>query len=172
MTVTQVSVAARYAGEVRTALADLPRGEVDGLSADLDEHLADVAAELGEATYEALVARLGPPAAYAAELRRAAGLPPRFGVRMPADVLPGWRAAASWWLLLVAVPTVLAIVYSVPDAWTGGMGAIGPWELLLIVLVLFGWLPGLTALWIASRRFPAPRQFLAGLLFRGVGRRS
>jgi hypothetical protein len=59
-----------YLSGVRGALADLPPGTREELLEDLAEHLAEVAAE-GEGS---LVARLGEPAAYAAELRAAAGI--------------------------------------------------------------------------------------------------
>ncbi|MEV4533748.1 hypothetical protein AB0J82_07945 [Asanoa sp. NPDC049518] len=59
-----------YLEAVRRALADLDPAVRDELLEDLPEHFAEVAAE-GDAT---LVERLGPPEAYAAELRTAAGL--------------------------------------------------------------------------------------------------
>lgn len=62
---------ADYVAQVRTALADLPAATRDELLEDLPEHLAEVAAE-GEGT---LAERLGPPAAYAADLRAAVGAP-------------------------------------------------------------------------------------------------
>lgn len=62
---------ADYVARVRTALADLPPAARDELLEDLPEHLAEVAAE-GEGP---LADRLGPPAAYAEELRAAAGTP-------------------------------------------------------------------------------------------------
>ena len=65
-----------YVEAVRHELADLPTEVRDELLDDLTEHLteitADVAAEAGTAT-EALRARLGEPADYAAELRAAIG---------------------------------------------------------------------------------------------------
>jgi hypothetical protein len=60
-----------YAAAVRAALADVPADRSAELLEDLEEHLAEVAAD-GE---ESLESRLGPPAAYARELRTAAGLP-------------------------------------------------------------------------------------------------
>lgn len=63
---------ARYVDEVRQALADLPPQVRDELLEDLPEHLAEVAAE----TDGPLADRIGPPQAYAAELRGAAGLRP------------------------------------------------------------------------------------------------
>ena len=62
---------ADYVAQVRTALLDLPPDVRDELLEDLPEHLAEVAAE-GEGS---LTERLGPPAAYAVELRAAAGTP-------------------------------------------------------------------------------------------------
>jgi uncharacterized membrane protein len=58
-----------YAATVRAQLADLPAIERDALLEDLEQHLAEVAAE-GEGS---LVDRLGPPEDYALELRRAYG---------------------------------------------------------------------------------------------------
>jgi hypothetical protein len=63
-----------YAAQVRAALADLPQEQVAEVLEDLDQHLAEVAAEEGVS----LVARLGPAEEYAAELRPApAGAGPR-----------------------------------------------------------------------------------------------
>ncbi len=56
-----------YAAIVRAQLADLPAMERDALLEDLEQHLAEVAAD-GEGS---LVDRLGPPEAYAVELRAA-----------------------------------------------------------------------------------------------------
>jgi hypothetical protein len=63
---------AAYLADVRGAMTDLDPGVRDGLLDDLPEHLAEVAA----ADTAPLQSRLGPPAAFAAELRSAAGLPP------------------------------------------------------------------------------------------------
>ncbi|MEU8173933.1 hypothetical protein AB0C14_13725 [Microbispora hainanensis] len=110
-----------YAAAVRAALADLPAGDRDALLEDLDEHLAEVAAEPGMSLEE----RLGSPEAYAAELRAAYGGRPsgggsslggrlrertsgavrRFHTRLL--VLPPYRQAAvfapelrpAWWVL-------------------------------------------------------------------------
>ncbi len=57
-----------YAAAVRAALPDVPAAA--DLLEDLDEHLAELAADTGPD----LVATLGPPAAYADQLRRAADL--------------------------------------------------------------------------------------------------
>ena len=75
-----------YARQVRAALADVPAAQLAELLEDLEAHLVEVAAEGGEP----LTVRLGPPAEYAAELRRAAGLAePAVPVDRP---VPGWRA--------------------------------------------------------------------------------
>jgi len=78
-----------YARQVRAALADVPEDRLAELLDDLEEHLVEVAAEGGEP----LAVRLGPPAEYAAELRRAAGL------AQPAEpvaaVQPAWHSEIS-----------------------------------------------------------------------------
>ena len=61
-----------YLADVRGAMQDLDPGVRDGLLDDLPEHLAEVAA----ADTAPLQSRLGSPAAFAAELRSAAGLAP------------------------------------------------------------------------------------------------
>jgi hypothetical protein len=101
-----------YASRVRLALSDLPASSRDDLAADLEDHLAEVAAE-GE-----LPELLGTPEAYAAELRSSAGLPPRGPAqRAPA---PEWVRATrdylaelrpAWWLLRgVLVGAALGVV--------------------------------------------------------------
>lgn len=75
--VSQAEIA-RYVEAVRAALADLSPKERDDLLEDLPDHLAEVAAE-GEGS---LAERLGPPAAYAAELRASAGLAPPGGQKL------------------------------------------------------------------------------------------
>ncbi|BCJ64412.1 HAAS signaling domain-containing protein [Polymorphospora rubra] len=86
MTVTSGPEITRYVQQVRAALADLPPAVRDELLEDLPEHLAEIAAE-GEGP---LVDRLGPPAAYAAELRAAADIP----VKPPAPNLDDRIAGA------------------------------------------------------------------------------
>lgn len=65
-----------YAAAVRAALADLPARDREALLEDLDDHLAEVAAEPGMPSLEE---RLGTPEAYAAELRAAYGGRPAGG---------------------------------------------------------------------------------------------
>ncbi|SEP51492.1 DUF1700 domain-containing protein [Amycolatopsis saalfeldensis] len=66
-----------YLARVRTALADLPAGEVEEILEDVRPHLAEMEVELGpSARVEALIERLGTPESYAAELRSSGGYPP------------------------------------------------------------------------------------------------
>lgn len=64
---------AQYAAAVGAALADLPENTRNELLEDLPAHLAEVAEEV-EADGGSLEDRLGPPAAYAAELRATLGV--------------------------------------------------------------------------------------------------
>lgn len=59
-----------YLAGVRAALADLAADERDDLLLDVESHLAEITHEGAS-----LTARLGPPDAYAADLRAAAGMP-------------------------------------------------------------------------------------------------
>jgi len=76
-TTTQLSgPAEEYLDGVRAALADLPGPEVAEILDEVRAHLADLTTELGgDPGTEELTARLGPPDAYADELRAAAGYP-------------------------------------------------------------------------------------------------
>ncbi|MEV6963637.1 hypothetical protein AB0M47_00870 [Hamadaea sp. NPDC051192] len=78
---------AHYAAAVGAALADLPDDIRAELLEDLPAHLSEVAAEV-EAEGGTLEDRLGPPAAYAAELRATLGpsAPPARGARLSALV--------------------------------------------------------------------------------------
>ncbi|WP_347606332.1 hypothetical protein [Acrocarpospora sp. B8E8] len=78
-----------YAQAVRDALADLPAADLEELVEDLDDHLAEVAAESDVPLEE----RLGSPEAYAAELRAAYGGRPED----LAQVRPGVRARVGSW---------------------------------------------------------------------------
>jgi hypothetical protein len=75
----------RYLDEVRAALGDLPPDERDELLEDLSDHLATVLAEDAGSLRD----RLGEPAAYASELRAAAGM----GAAAPR----GPRRDRDWW---------------------------------------------------------------------------
>ncbi len=63
-----------FASAVRSALADLPADEVDDLTDGLEADLTERAADQDSPDF-------GDPVAYAAELRSAAGLPPRATIR-------------------------------------------------------------------------------------------
>jgi hypothetical protein len=126
-----------YAAQVRAALSDLPDEQLAELLEDLDQHLAEVAAEEGVS----LVARLGPAEEYAAELRRTALLAPPApgagrrggfllrslradldrlaqvpGMQEARDFLPELRPA--WWVLRAALVLVAL------NALAGGSGLI------------------------------------------------
>ena len=106
-----------YGTRVRAALADLPAADRDELLADLEDHLAEVAAE------GPLEELLGAPEAYAAELRSSAGLPAGAGprrwqglsdqpwLRPTLDFLPELRP--GWWVLRgVLVAWVASVWFS------------------------------------------------------------
>jgi len=78
-----------YLHAVRAALGDLPETTRDELLDDLPEHLAEVLAEAGGT----LVERLGPPEAYAAELRASIGFVGGFPDPPPPDKLAELRDA-------------------------------------------------------------------------------
>ena len=96
-TLTTAPEVTRYLEEVRRHLADLPAEERDGLMEDLEDHLANVAAEHGLP----LERRLGEPAAFAAELRASAGLDgptPTSGRRWgPVRAVAGSLATSPTW---------------------------------------------------------------------------
>lgn len=69
-----------YVAGVRAALADLPAEDVEEFTTGMEADLAERLAEPGDGT---LRDRLGEPDAYAAELRSAAGLPPRVVASQP-----------------------------------------------------------------------------------------
>jgi len=83
-----------YLYAVRAALRDLPESTRDELLEDLPEHLAEVLAEAGGTLLE----RLGPPEAYAAELRASAGFVGGFPDPPPPSRLVALRSALLGWL--------------------------------------------------------------------------
>ena len=107
----------RYLGGLRAALADLPPGELAEIVDDAREHLREVAAELGPGPDGAqpadLEARLGTPAAYAADLRAAAGYAPAPAVAPPPRRIRGGMALG---LLVLATVVVLLAAVAVPEA--------------------------------------------------------
>jgi len=119
-----------YASAVRAALAGLPAEHREVLLEDLEDHLAEIAAESGGSLDE----RLGTPEAYAAELRAA------YGVAEPGGAAPSspeilsnltagidrlsrsrfWQEARrlraelrpAWWLLRAYLLVVVLAVFS------------------------------------------------------------
>lgn len=125
-----------YRAGVRAELSDLPSGEVSEILDDVGSTLDDLRPELGEAaTFDDVVARLGTPQAYAAELRAAAGYPPK-----PVTAAENPSGSRSAQLAVVALVASVALVL------LGGLvlpGGIGLWLLaavvpLLAVPLLFG----------------------------------
>lgn len=150
----------RYAGDVRSHLADLPPEQVDdltdGLEADLAEALADMPGTLrpvaagsdlpdgGGTALLDVAARFGPAAAYAAELRSAAGLEPAApgrrrrvslgdhlaaeGAKLSSEWKSVWApvTSSSQWAAFLEFAAVLRPVWWVLRAW-------------VVVLVLYGW---------------------------------
>ncbi|WP_238012644.1 hypothetical protein KZZ52_55710 [Dactylosporangium sp. AC04546] len=102
-----------YLERVSAALADLPAEVRDDLLEDLPAHFAEVLAEQGGS----LVDRLGPPAAYAAELRAAAGLEPVAAAAKggPLNRLAPLVARTGRWLSVVDRRVGQLIGY--PRAW-------------------------------------------------------
>jgi hypothetical protein len=76
-----------FAEAVRTALDDLPRDEIDDLTDGLEADLTEQATDDGSLN-------LGDPVEYAAELRTAAGLPPR---GEPTASLWSFEPVIAWW---------------------------------------------------------------------------
>jgi hypothetical protein len=124
---------AEYAAAVRRHLADLPAAVREDLLADLETHLAEVAADLEAGA--TLAERLGPPEVYASELREAAELEgereasplrhrlatARDRAALVADRITGSAGMGTfaecreklrpgWWVLRGAAAGVLAVV--------------------------------------------------------------
>ncbi|EID53287.1 HAAS signaling domain-containing protein [Saccharomonospora xinjiangensis] len=74
-----------YLARVRTALADLPGAEIDEIVDDVRPHLAEIAERLGErADVAGMIAELGTPESYAAEVRSTGEYPPPPAAEEPA----------------------------------------------------------------------------------------
>jgi hypothetical protein len=125
----------QFVREVRAALDDLAPEEVDELTEGL-------AADLSEGVDES--PSLGDPAAYAAELRAAAGLPPREPRPDPSalatvatldrralDAAGAWLARQGWW------PPVRDFLVDLRPAWWVARGW-AFWELVRPVEVAMG----------------------------------
>jgi hypothetical protein len=148
-TTTGTHPAQAFLAAVAAHLADLPDADRGALLEDLGMHLSALEEEPDERPVEV---RLGPPAAYAAELRAAAGLPPapRHG-RL-------WSGAVSrtWWRSgTVVVREVRALLPQLLPAW---------WVLRGYLVVLLPSLLGVSS----ERDFPVPAplgsHFLGSLL--------
>lgn len=129
-----------YVRRVREALADLPPDVVDDLVDGLPADLAELAAE----SSTPLADRLGPPAAYAGELRAAAGVAASGSYAgRPQQRGPSWSTRwramwaeerarlrkQTWW------PAVSDFARTVRPAWWVARGAI---VLALVLFVVFG----------------------------------
>ena len=131
-----------YVGQVRAALADLPAEDVEEFTTGMEADLAERLAEPGDGT---LRDRLGEPEAYAAELRSAAGLPPRAAVvqskKPVAQRLSGlWSDLSSsvltampwlrdlrpiWWFVRgFSLAVIPGLVLGTGIVWWGTLGAV------------------------------------------------
>lgn len=103
-TTTTTAEAEAYLEAVRAELDDLSGEERGELLEDLVGHLAEVSADPDDST--PLLVRLGSPVHYAAELRTAAGLPPRAGRTAARGRLQVTRPLREW-----------AVVRRASEAW-------------------------------------------------------
>ncbi|ROT31501.1 hypothetical protein [Micromonospora sp. HM5-17] len=169
-TVTAPEIA-RYVARVQATLADLPATVREELLEDLPEHLAEVAAE----TEGSLIERLGPPEAYAMELRAAAGIPPasarnldqRLGAVLQAGrdrlrvvdrrlgVVLGYERLSdyvrllrpAWWVLRGYLVAMLITVFSTGESF-GLLPRLGG-STLAALLLLAVTVPG--SIWLGRR---------------------
>lgn len=154
--------AAAYVGAVRAELADLEPDVLEELTGGLPADLAELAAE----SDTPLADRIGAPAAYAAELRAAAGLtaprsrlgtmraaPGRIGSQLRAEVeaatssLEGRRAWAqlrdfltvlvpAWWVLRAWVAYVLVDRLFTGEPYSAVPARLEGWLVLIALVVL------------------------------------
>lgn len=150
----RIQETASYADGVRAALGDLEPEHLEVLLEDLEDHLAEIAAE----SEVPLSERLGPAAEYAAELRAAYGVAEPGGQREARQPAAAWshavaltrRAARSavwlevlrlagefrpaWWLLRAYLPVIaVTLLFGLP-----GVGRLLPGRrgLLQVVVTL------------------------------------
>ena len=118
-TAPDASIAA-FAAAVRASLDDLPADEIDELVEGLESDLLDQASDSGEDF------TLGDPDVYAAELRSAAGIPPRSEAvvdrRKPSVVAAEWvstrwRAAVERMRRNAAAAWVIDLLVSLRPVW-------------------------------------------------------
>jgi hypothetical protein len=108
-----------YLSALRAELSDLAADERDDLLAEVEASLLESAGD------EPLAAQFGPPAAFAADLRASAGLPPKPSSKPPREPRIDWRAvltkarvlAPIWWLVRGYV-AVAAIVLVTGSSWS------------------------------------------------------
>jgi hypothetical protein len=118
---------AAYVAAVRTHLDDLAPDEAEELTGGLEADLTDLAAE----SDVPLADRIGPPAAYADELRAAAGLPARVGRPGRAGALARFRTDVDelhealrrqrWW------PEVSSFLVTLRPVWWVGRALVALW---------------------------------------------
>lgn len=170
-----------YLARVRTALADLPAGEIEEILEDVRPHLAELEAELGEgARVEALIERLGTPESYAAELRASGGYPaPGEGATQVLTTAAPSLAKpriALWGLVFCALGLALlafgATVSLSPDAFVGLL-LFAPVFLISLVLLLRGGVEPVLALpevaWLRTTMAKGREQEDAGKFLRYAG---
>lgn len=102
-----------YVARVRAALSDLPPEDVEEFTTGMEADLAERLAEPGEGT---LRDRLGEPDAYAAELRSAAGLPPRAAVVQPSKPV-AQRLSGLWSEVSAGVLTAMPWLSDLRPFW-------------------------------------------------------
>lgn len=149
----QVLDVAGYAAAVRRSLVDLSREQVDDLTDGLEADLADALADIEHARHGGdLLAQFGPPDAYAAELRAAAGLEVGAAAR-PSGAGSSlvilarhltrvarrgarWLRGRAWWPTVVAGATTVRplwwvvrgwVAYQVAASWWGPSGWSSAW---------------------------------------------
>lgn len=110
-----------FVTRVRAALSDLPADELDELTGGMQADLEDLAAEGG-----GLARRLGSPEVYAAELRAAAGYPPRVATAPPSGVARRLAGVREGWANMTRQPWWSAA--AVPALWFG-RGVVVAWVL-------------------------------------------
>ncbi|EAP97232.1 hypothetical protein JNB_17218 [Janibacter sp. HTCC2649] len=141
-----------YVVGVRAALADLPAEDVEEFTTGMEADLAERLAEPGEGT---LRDRLGGPDVYAAELRSAAGLPPRTALVQPKKPV-AQRVSGLWSDLSSSMLTAMPWLSDLRPVWWAVRGAC----LAVLPALVLG--VGLT--WLAI--FGALVSVVAGLLAR------
>jgi uncharacterized membrane protein len=106
-----------YLARVRNALDDLPPAELEEVLDDVRPHLGEIVAELGpDARVDALIAQLGTPEAYAAELRAAGDYPTRSETVVPPTIKREHRMAPRLALWSVIVCAFLMGLFAVAAA--------------------------------------------------------